>query len=260
LSDICRKSLWRAAGGPARGFYSTEQMCRIINYEEHKSGPIPDKLKRYLLAPTKHSLPSKILSDEFCRGELYYRQYYSPIKSIESNTESNSNSELQEILDQVESGSGSPILPRFTNTPTPELPELENSNTNMKTKKYNLRSRRKNKEKDANKDGNNGDKGGNKDGNTVGNVKSEVKVDNKAKVDNKGSNKEGKKDRNIKTENTIQLENLIDNEGDNLANITENTSQNSASKVDSIVSKQRGSKKKNRDSLNPIAKKNRTKK
>jgi len=138
LNDICRKSLWRAAGGPARGFYSTEQMCRIINYEEHKSGPIPDKLKRYLLAPTKHSLPSKILSDEFCRGEFYQPHYYSPIKnigSIESNTESSVESSME----------------RFMETPTPELPRLpensENSNNTssnnvVKTqKKYNLRSR-----------------------------------------------------------------------------------------------------------------------
>merc|ERR1719219_3290674 len=83
LSEICRKSLWRAAGGPARGFYSTEQMCRIINYEEHKAGPIPDKLKRYLLAPTKHSLPSKILADEFCRGN-YRVQSFADIKSVKS--------------------------------------------------------------------------------------------------------------------------------------------------------------------------------
>jgi len=236
LNDICRKSLWRAAGGPARGFYSTEQMCRIINYEEHRSGLIPDKLKRYLLAPTKHSLPSKILSDEFCRGELYYRQYYSPMKSIESNTESST--ELQEILEQ-EFMSGSPTLPRSADTPTPpELPESENSNTNVKTKKYNLRSR-KHRENKLGDDVSAKDK--------IYTQLASIKSPNQ-------------------TENALgnELKNQIDAQGDHsIEENIESISQNSGSKLGRIA-KQRGSKKKNKakvsESVNPIAKKNRTNK
>jgi len=244
LNDICRKSLWRAAGGPARGFYSTEQMCRIINYEEHRSGPIPDKLKRYLLAPTKHSLPSKILSDEFCRGELYYRQYYSPMKSIESNTESST--ELQEILEQ-EFMSGSPTLPRSADTPTPELPESENSNTNVKTKKYNLRSR-KHREKNV--------------GDDSLKQNDRISVSAKDKIYTLASIKSP-----TQTENALgnELKNQIDNQGEeSIEEHTENISQNSGSKIGRIV-KQRGSKKKNKanvssESVNPISKKNRTNK
>jgi hypothetical protein len=237
LNDICRKSLWRAAGGPARGFYSTEQMCRIINYEEHRSGLIPDKLKRYLLAPTKHSLPSKILSDEFCRGELYYRQYYSPMKSIESNTESST--ELQEILEQ-EFMSGSPTLPRSADTPTPpELPESENSNTNVKTKKYNLRSRKHRENKLGGDDVNAKDK--------IYTQLASIKSPNQ-------------------TENALgnELKNQIDAQCDHsIEENIESISQNSGSRLGRIA-KQRGSKKKNKakvsESVNPIAKKNRTNK
>ena len=107
----------------------------------------------YLLAPTKHSLPSKILSDEFCRGEFYQPHYYSPIKnnhaagSIESNTESS----VESSIERYETPT--PDLPRLPDTPTPDLPRLtenaasENSNNTSSNnvhktqKKYNLRSR-----------------------------------------------------------------------------------------------------------------------
>ena len=103
----------------------------------------------YLLAPTKHSLPSKILSDEFCRGEFYQPHYYSPIKnagSLESNTESSIESSMERFIETP-----TPDLPRLNDTPTPDLPRLagnsENSNNTSSNnvvkaqKKYNLRSR-----------------------------------------------------------------------------------------------------------------------
>lgn len=141
LTELCRKSLWRAAGGPARGFFSTEQMCKIIHYEEQNAGLVPDKLKRYLLAPTKHSLPSKILADEYCRGNY---QCYLPIKSDkESSLEPN----MEAFTTSAEDSRPPRALEYHHDYSSDEEPESRQNagqrrHQDKKDGKYNLRSRR----------------------------------------------------------------------------------------------------------------------
>ena len=168
------------------------------------------------------------------------------MKSIESNTESST--ELQEILEQ-EFMSGSPTLPRSADTPTPEFPESENSNTNVKAKKYNLRSRKLKENKSLGDD-------------TLKQTTDKITVSTKDKIYTLATIKSPNQ-----TEHDLvnELKTQTDDQGDNsIEEHTENISQNSGSKIGRIV-KQRCSKKKNKakvssESVNPIAKKNRTNK
>lgn len=72
LLEICRKSLWKNSGGPCMGIQSTETMCRMIAFSEHCSGPIPKKLKYYLLAPTRQSIVTGPFIEEFCNGSINF--------------------------------------------------------------------------------------------------------------------------------------------------------------------------------------------
>ena len=66
LMSLCRKSLWTAAGGPAYGLKSTDIICKFINFQEKHIGPIPARLKKYLLAPTRYTWATKIYSEFLC--------------------------------------------------------------------------------------------------------------------------------------------------------------------------------------------------
>lgn len=73
LKSICRKNIWKAAGGPAKGLKATDAICRYIINEEKKYGPLPVHLKEYLLKPSQFSVPTGIFAEALLVLEVFVR-------------------------------------------------------------------------------------------------------------------------------------------------------------------------------------------
>ena len=138
LKSICRKAIWKAAGGQINGLQATENICRFIKKEEQLHGPLTSPIKEYLLAPAEYDLATRIYSQVICSPESVEGQQRKEqcqfIKNIVN---------LDQKTDKITSSSRAPTKTKITkNNSANETTKTKEIKTAVrKMGKYKLRSK-----------------------------------------------------------------------------------------------------------------------